>query len=153
MAKYFLGFLLLVGFVMAQAQPYTPSTVQQLDQLEQNRIILSKELEVANLQGQLQKANEAVGVATNPTGVGAALRLIKISGLASKPEAVFLYGGFRVTASKGGMVIPNVQLVSLTQSYAVLRDITSSKESILWLSAQEKTAQTTGTPGTIPQPR
>ena len=146
MAKYFLGFFLLVATIMAQAQPYTPSTVQQLDQLEQNRIILSKQLEVANLQGQLQKANEEVGVTTNPTGVGAALRLIKISGLASKPEAVFLYGGYRVTANKGGMVIPNVQLVSVTQSYAVLRDITSSKESVLWLSAEDNSS--TGTSNT-----
>jgi hypothetical protein len=142
MGKYFLGFFLLLGIVAAQAQPYTPSTVEELDQLERSRILLSKQLEVAKLQADLQKANENIGVLHGAGGAlqtGSALHLIKVSGLASRPEAVFLYGGYRVVAKRGQMVIPNIQLSSVTQSYVVLKDITNGKENVLWLSSGEET--------------
>ena len=145
MAKYYLGFFLLLGSLVAQAQPYTPGTVEQLDQLERERVILSKQLEVTKLQADLQKANESVGVLNGAGGsihTGSALHLIKVSGLASKPEAVFLYGGYRVVAQRGGMVIPNIQLSSVTQSYVVLKDIVSGKENVLWLSAEDKSNPT-----------
>jgi hypothetical protein len=140
MGKYFLGFFLLLGIITAQAQPYTPSTVEELDQLERSRVLLSKQLEVAKLQADLQKANEDMGVLHGAGGAlqtGSALHLIKVSGLASKPEAVFLYGGYRVVAKRGQMVIPNIQLSSVTQSYVVLKDITNGKENVLWLSSGE----------------
>lgn len=149
MANYLtLVFLMVFCVLGAQAQPYNPSTVQKLDELEQTRIILSKEIEVAKLQAELQKANEQVGLVTgtgaaSAAGAGSSLRLIKVAGLASKPEAVFLYGGYRIVAEKGKMVIPNIQMTSVTQSYVVLKDITSGKENILWLSAADKTSEGT----------
>lgn len=154
MANYLtLIFLMVACFLTAQAQPYNPSTVQKLDELEQTRILLSKEIEVAKLQAELQKANEEVGLVTgtgaasSAAGAGSSLRLIKVAGLASKPEAVFLYGGYRIVAEKGKMVIPNIQMTSVTQSYVVLKDITSGKESILWLSSADKSQEGTNPPG------
>lgn len=147
MGKYLLGLFLVLGCLIAQAQPYTPGTVEQLDQLERERVLLTKQIEVTNLQAELQKANDNVGVtAGTGTNVGSALRLIKISGLASKPEAVFLYGGYRVVAERGSMVIPNIQLSTVTQSYVVLKDITSGKENVLWLSSEDKTKDSTKQP-------
>jgi len=139
MGKQYLMGLLACCALSAQAQPYTPTTVEKLDDLEQNRILLTKELEVAKLQAELQKANAAVGVTTGANTGGSPLHLIKINGLASNPEAVFLYGGYRVVAHKGGMVIPNLQITAVSQSYVVLKDITSGKENILWLSAEDMT--------------
>lgn len=129
--------LLSVGMLTAQAQPYTPNTVEKLDQLEQSRILLTKEIEVAKLQSDLQKANASIGVNLGANTGGSPLSLIKINGLASRPQAVFLYGGYRVVANKGEMVIPNLQIASVSQSYVVLKDITTGKENILWLSSGE----------------
>jgi hypothetical protein len=144
---YLIGFLACCA-LSAQAQPYTPNTVERLDDLEQNRILLSKELEVVKLQSELQRANASVGVTTSGANTGGApLSLIKINGLASNPEAVFLYGGYRVVARKGGMVIPNLQITGVSQSYVVLKDITTGKENVLWLSAGD-----TSSPSTDDQP-
>lgn len=138
MGKHILMGLLIGAALNVMAQPYTPNTVEKLDDLEQSRILLSKELEVVKLQGELQKANSAVGVtAAGASTGGAPLHLIKINGLANNPEAVFLYGGYRVVARKGGMVIPNLQITGVSQSYVVLKDITTGKENVLWLSSQE----------------
>lgn len=139
MANYFIILVLVCSAFLAQAQ----TTVERLDQLDQSRVLLEKEIQVANLKAELDKANGDMGVRSS-SSVGANLNLIKIAGLATKPEAVFLYGGYRIVADKGDMVIPNVQITSVNQSYVVLRDITSGKESVLWLSdasAEEKAAQ------------
>jgi hypothetical protein len=137
MGKQYGILLLSLGILTAQAQPYTPGTVEKLDQLEQSRILLTKEIEVAKLQADLQKANAQIGVNLGANTGGSPLSLIKINGLASKPQAVFLYGGYRVVANKGEMVIPNLQIASVSQSYVVLKDITTGKENILWLSSGE----------------
>jgi hypothetical protein len=141
MVNYIIGMMLLFCAWIAQAA----TTAERLDQLEQSRVLLTKEIEVANLQAQLNKAQGEVGIRPN-SDVGSALSLIKITGLASKPEAVFLYGGYRIVADKGDMVIPNIQILSVNQSYVVLKDITSGKESILWLSADTSSSTTTTTP-------
>lgn len=136
MAKYWVSLLLMCAALCAQAL----TTVERLDQLEESRVLLSKEIEVANLQAQLNKAQGDVGV--RPSGaVGSALTLIKVMGLATQPEAVFMYGGYRIVAEKGGMVIPNVQITSVTQSYVVLKDVTTGKENVLWLSAETVTSE------------
>ncbi len=130
------GFLFLACCALsAQAASNGPTAVEQLDQLEQSRVLLTKEIEVAKLKADLQKANSDIGVNLGVSTGGTPLSLIKINGLASKPEAVFLYGGYRVVANKGDMVIPNLQISSVSQSYVVLKDITTGKESILWLSS------------------
>lgn len=138
MAKYIFTLLLLGSALAASAL----TTAEKLDQLEQSRVLLSKEIEVANLQAELNKAQESVGVRPNGE-VGSALSLIKITGLASKPEAIFLYGGYRIVAKKSEMVIPNVQITSVNQSYVMLKDVTSGKESVLWLSSADQNQNTT----------
>jgi len=141
MGNYLIGLLLLCSALAAQAL----TTAERLDQLEQSRVLLSKEIEVTNLQAELNKARGEMGISP-ADGVGSALSLIKITGLASKPEAVFLYGGYRIVADKGDMVIPNVKITSVSQSYVVLRDITTGQENVLWLSAPEPTTSTTNSP-------
>ena len=85
MAKKIATFLL--GGVLsttAFAQAYDASTVDELDQLERQRVLLEKQLGVVELEGALRDALAASG-ATRVVGTGdlttSALNLIKVVGL------------------------------------------------------------------------
>lgn len=123
-------------FSVAHAQSADP-TVDTLDKLERQRLILQKQLEVSKLQEELNKSRQTGGtsqiVPTEDLNT-AALSLVKIMGLSSKPTAIFLYNGYRLTAQKDKMVLPTVQVRAINENYVVLKDIQTGKESILWLS-------------------
>ncbi len=131
-----LGLLLSLG---SQSQA-GDSTIDQLDQLERQRVILEKRLEVTKLQKELSDTQgQSVASSIVPTEnlQAASLNLIKIVGMASKPKAVFLYNGYRLTAERGEMVLPNVQLHNVSDTYVMLKDTTSGKESVVWLSTNQ----------------
>lgn len=136
-SKY--GLLLgLICALMASADDAPDNTVEQLDNLERQRVILEKQLEVSKLR---QELNETQGNAGGSQVVAAAdlqsssLHLIKVIGLANKPKAIFLYNGFRLSAEKGQDVIPNVVLKNVSDTYVTLTDTTTGQDNIVWLSS------------------
>ena len=144
MAKKIATFLL--GGVLsttAFAQAYDASTVDELDQLERQRVLLEKQLGVVELEGALRDALAASG-ATRVVGTGdlttSALNLIKVVGLEKSPQAVFTYGGYRIVTEKGEMVLPNIQVSGVDTTHVILKDVTTGKESILWLSTDDTTS-------------
>ncbi len=122
---------------VAFAQPYDANTVDELDMLERQRILLQKQLEVAQLESSLSEALASSG-ATRVVGkdnmITSALNLVKVTGLAKNPEAIFTYGGYRIVTRKGEMVLPNIQVSTIDTTHVVLKDVTTGKESVLWLS-------------------
>jgi len=129
----------------AFAQPYTERAVEQLDDLERKRAILAKKIDVAKLQTELRDLIQAGGGAIQFGAFGdlsqSALSLIKVSGLEKKPQAVFEYGSFRIIAAKNDIVLPNIKMVGVTKSYVVLKDITTGRENLLWLSFEDQSNQ------------
>ncbi len=108
-----------------------------LDQLDRQRVLLEKQLEVVKLEGELRDALSTTG-ATNVVDTEemqtSALNLIKVTGLEKKPQAVFTYGGYRIVTAKGEMVLPNIQVSGVEPTHVILKDVTTGKESLLWLS-------------------
>lgn len=149
MAKYMLILTFMIIATQGVAQNVDPNIVDTMDKLDQQKVLLQKQLDVTNLQNDL---NEALGAGGALSSVNAAdlkpenLRLVKITGLESAPQAVFLYNGYRLVADKGEMVLPTVQLRSVTTSHVTLKDLKTGQESILWL-----TADNTNTAATAPQ--
>lgn len=120
------------------------STVQELDDLERQRVILQKQLEISKLQQQINGATSTMvmpaatpSVVATEDMVTSSLRLIKVVGMASKPKAVFLYNGYRLSAERGDMVLPNIEIRNVNETYVLLKDTTTGKESVLWLSAND----------------
>jgi type IV pilus biogenesis protein PilP len=142
--------LILLGSalgVTAFAQPYNNATVDELDLLERQRILLQKQLEVARLESELRDTMTAGGVAptvATDTMVTSALSLVKVTGMEKSPQAVFSYGGYRIVTARGEMVLPNVQVKSVDATHVVLRDVTTGKESIMWLSNASKPTVVSG---------
>jgi hypothetical protein len=128
---------LLLGLWCSLMASAEDTTVDQLDNLERQRVVLEKQLEVSKLQGELNesegKSNVSPVVATEDLQ-SSSLHLIKVVGLASKPKAIFLYNGFRLSAESGQKVLPNVDLKNVTDTYVTLTDTKTGKDSILWLS-------------------
>src|SRR5271163_1583306 len=139
MVKYTLIMALLVMAAQGFAQTLDPTTVDKLDDLDRKKVLLVKQIEVVTLENGLQAA---LGKGNTLSTVNAAdlksenLRLIKITGLESAPQAVFLYNGYRLVAEKGGMVLPTVQLRTVTPSHVTVKDVKTGQESILWLTSE-----------------
>lgn len=139
-------FLLLTLCMMTMACA-DDDTVQQLDDLEQQRVILQKQLEISKLQKEINDNNGAAAqasAAASPTVVATEnlvatqLQLIKVVGLASQPRAVFLYNGYRLSGERGQMILPNIQVRNINETYVLLKDTTTGQESVLWLSAKSE---------------
>lgn len=149
MAKYMLIMTLMIIAAQGVAQTLDPNLVDTMDKLDQQKVLLQKQLDVTKLQNDL---NQALGAGGALSTVNAAdlksenLRLVKITGLESAPQAVFLYNGYRLVADKGEMVLPTVQLRTVTTSHVTLKDLKTGQESILWL-----TADNTNTAASAPQ--
>lgn len=148
MAKKIATFL-LSGMLSttAFAQAYDSNTVTELDQLERQRVLLQKQLDVVQLEGDLRNALSASG-ATRVVGTDdltmSALNLVKVVGLAKSPQAIFTYGGYRIVTEKGEMVLPNIQVSTVDTTHVVLKDVTTGKESILWLSTEDQNTASSG---------
>lgn len=139
MVKYVLAMVLLAMALQASAQSVNPTVVDKLDSLDQQKVLLQKELEVAKLQNDLQMAQNKSGASSTVETADLKsenLRLIKITGLESAPQAVFLYNGYRLVADKGEMILPTVQLRVVTASHVTVKDVKTGKESILWLTSE-----------------
>lgn len=141
MVKY----VVMLGMFMLAASTYADDTVDQLDELERQRVILQKQVEISKLQTELNAASPPPPPPADTSPVVAtedlatsSLQLIKVVGMATKPKAVFLYNGYRLSAERGEMVLPNIQIRNVNETYVVLKDTTTGKESVLWLSANDK---------------
>jgi type IV pilus biogenesis protein PilP len=136
------NFLVILSVLVASVA-YADDTVDQLDQLERQRVILQKQVEISKLQQEISASAPPpppVSAAVTPMAdlATSSLQLIKVVGLATKPKAVFLYNGYRLSSERGDMVLPNIQLRNVTDTYVLLKDTTTGKESVLWLSANNK---------------
>lgn len=140
LTKLLLGMLVCCISVSVFAQAYDEATITNLDKLERQRISLQKQLEVVRLEAELKdimsKSGLSSAIATDDM-LASALSLIKVTGLESNPQAVFLYSGYRLLSTKGEMVLPNLQVRKIESTHVVLKDVKSGKESILWLSKDE----------------
>ncbi|MFI4956242.1 MAG: hypothetical protein ACHQAX_03435 [Gammaproteobacteria bacterium] len=138
MVKY----LVVLSVLLAQVA-FADDTVDQLDQLERQRVILQKQVEISKLQQEMVAASPpapapTAAVTATTDLATSSLQLIKVVGMAAKPKAVFLYNGYRLSAERGEMVLPNIQIRNVTETYVLLKDTTTGKESVLWLSASNK---------------
>jgi hypothetical protein len=137
---------LMVMAAQGFAQTLDPTVIEKMDDLDRQKILLVKQIEVVTLENGLQSA---LGKGNTLSTVKAAdltstnLRLIKITGLETAPQAVFLYNGYRLVAEKGGMVLPTVQLRTVTPSHVTVKDVKTGEESILWLTAENHGGSTT----------
>lgn len=149
MAKYALLITLMMIAAQGFAQGADPDMVNKLDMLDQQKTLLQKQIDVVNLKNDLTTAlGEGGSLSTVDTAdlKPEYLKLVKITGLESAPQAVFLYNGYRLVADKGEMVLPTVQLRAVTASHVTVKDLKTGQESILWLTAETAAPAKTETP-------
>lgn len=145
MVNYMIMLALLTVSLQGWTQNVEPNLVDELDTLDQEKTLLLKKVEVAKLQNDLQvvtRKSDAASTVEVANMKPENLRLIKVTGLESEPQAVFLYNGYRMVANKGEMVLPSVQLRVVTATHVTIKDVRTGKESTLWLSSDEGSVRT-----------